>query len=229
MDLASRLQFLTLDVISDIAFGKPLGNLRADQDCSSFIKTVEKTFPLIVLLATFPSLAQVFFSRAFKSFRPKDTDAVGLGKLMGYVPLQVIKIWLGLTQTVLLRKWLKKDLIRIRRLGVICSVPSFGMALSNENLRQNLFFKCMSPVPRQESDAEYSHSFAGCETTAITMRATLLYIVTNPHVYSQLLVEISKTPISNPITDEEARKLVYLQAVNKRRSENFPSCHRNRL
>jgi cytochrome P450 len=54
------------------------------------------------------------------------------------------------------------------------------------------------------------------------MRATLLYIVTNPHVQSKLLEEISKSSISNPITDAEARKLPYLQAVIKEGLRIFP-------
>jgi hypothetical protein len=79
-----------LILFQDIAFGKPLGNLQADQDYPSFIKTVEKTSLLIVLLATFPGLAQLFSFGAFKGFRPKNTDPIGLGKLMGYLSLQVI-------------------------------------------------------------------------------------------------------------------------------------------
>jgi cytochrome P450 len=54
------------------------------------------------------------------------------------------------------------------------------------------------------------------------MRATLLYIVTNPHVLSNLLSEISTSQISKPITDAEARKLPYLQAVIKEGIRIFP-------
>lgn len=41
----------------------------------------------------------------------------------------------------------------------------------------------------------------------------MLYVITNPRVYSTLLSEISSASISNPIKDSEARKLPYLQAV----------------
>jgi cytochrome P450 len=64
-------------------------------------------------------------------------------------------------------------------------------------------------------------SFAGADTSATTMRSTLLHIVTNPHILSTLLAEIS-SPLSNPITDEEARKLPYLQAVIKEGLRIFP-------
>jgi cytochrome P450 len=41
----------------------------------------------------------------------------------------------------------------------------------------------------------------------------MLYVMTNPRVYSTLLSELSTATISNPIKDSEARKLPYLQAV----------------
>jgi cytochrome P450 len=62
---------------------------------------------------------------------------------------------------------------------------------------------------------------AGGETTATGLRATLLYIVTNPRVYATLRAEINNAvktegKISSPvIKDTEWRHLVYLQAVIK--------------
>lgn len=41
----------------------------------------------------------------------------------------------------------------------------------------------------------------------------MLYIITNPQVYSRLNAEIASTPISNPVTDLEARRMPYLQAI----------------
>jgi hypothetical protein len=85
VDLAPKIQYFTLDVISDIAFGKAFGNLTADGDVSSYIKIIEEAFPFVMILATFPELCQIFFSRIFKPIWPKDTDKTGIGKLMGYV------------------------------------------------------------------------------------------------------------------------------------------------
>jgi hypothetical protein len=89
VDFAPKAQFFTLDVISDLALGKPLGNLEADEDVSSYIKATEETFPMIVLLGAFPSLAKIFFSWPFSSLLPSDTDKVGMGKLMGSVLLRI--------------------------------------------------------------------------------------------------------------------------------------------
>ena len=68
----------------------------------------------------------------------------------------------------------------------------------------------------------YQNSIAGADTSAMAIRGTLLYIVTNPHVQSKLLEEISHAPISSPIKDIEARKLPYLQAVIKEGLRIFP-------
>lgn len=81
--MAVKFQLLTLDIISEIAFGNAFGNLRADEDISSYMKTMEDMFPLIILLGCWPALAKVFFSKIFRPFLPKETDTAGMGKLMG--------------------------------------------------------------------------------------------------------------------------------------------------
>ena len=56
---------------------------------------------------------------------------------------------------------------------------------------------------------------AGSDTTATAVRTTFLYIITNPRILAKLRNEMSSNLISNPISDSEARKLPYLQAVIK--------------
>lgn len=89
VDFAPKTQFFTLDVISEIAFGKAFGNLEADKDTAEYIKTTEALFPMLVLLGAFPWMAHVFFSRPFKGMLPTDRDAIGMGKLMGFVILHI--------------------------------------------------------------------------------------------------------------------------------------------
>jgi len=83
--MAEKLQLLTLDIISEIAFGDAFGNLESDQDISSYIETMNNMMPLIILLGTWPGLAKVFFWKRLRRFLPKDTDTSGMGKLMGFV------------------------------------------------------------------------------------------------------------------------------------------------
>jgi hypothetical protein len=46
---------------------------------------MEDLFPLATLLGTWPALAKVFFWKPLRRFLPKETDTVGMGKLMGFV------------------------------------------------------------------------------------------------------------------------------------------------
>jgi len=56
---------------------------------------------------------------------------------------------------------------------------------------------------------------AGSDTTATAVRATLLHIITIPRVHGKLLAGISGATLSLPISDAEAKKLPYLQAIIK--------------
>ncbi len=51
MDFARKAQFLTLDVISAIAFGEPFGYVTQDEDLYDYIKTTEETVPMIILVS----------------------------------------------------------------------------------------------------------------------------------------------------------------------------------
>ncbi|KAF6803785.1 pisatin demethylase [Colletotrichum musicola] len=65
---------------------------------------------------------------------------------------------------------------------------------------------------------------AGSDTSATAIRATLLHIITNPHVHARLRAEIaSAADASRPvISDARARELPYLQAVVKEGLRIFP-------
>ena len=90
VDMAEKSQLLTLDIISEIAFGEAFGNLESDKDTSSYLKTMETMMPMIILLGTWPMLAQVFFWKPLRPFLPKDTDVDGMGKLMGFVGRHIL-------------------------------------------------------------------------------------------------------------------------------------------
>ena len=57
---------------------------------------------------------------------------------------------------------------------------------------------------------------AGADTTATAIRATVLYIISNPRVLEKLRAEVNQNSFSGPIiSDSEARAMPYLQAVIK--------------
>jgi len=78
-------------------------------------------------------------------------------------------------------------------------------------------------LTQEEAESEsLVQIIAGSDTTATAIRATLLHILTNPHVLFGLLAEIAEFSPSSPIQDAEARKMPYLQAIIKEGLRIFP-------
>nr|XP_036589361.1 pisatin demethylase [Colletotrichum truncatum]KAF6801366.1 pisatin demethylase [Colletotrichum truncatum] len=82
-DFARKAQFFTLDVISDLAFGEPLGFMATDSDMYDYIKTTEETLPFFMVTTVIPWLVKLFASPLFRSVLPSEKDKVGFGKVMG--------------------------------------------------------------------------------------------------------------------------------------------------
>ncbi|OCL04146.1 cytochrome P450 [Glonium stellatum] len=82
MDLARKIQYFTLDVISDIGFGTPFGNLAADEDVNKYIQSNEQGLRVMVAIFAFgitklsklPPLAQLL--------GPSEKDGYGFGKMI---------------------------------------------------------------------------------------------------------------------------------------------------
>ncbi|KAJ5655537.1 hypothetical protein N7507_007487 [Penicillium longicatenatum] len=72
---------------------------------------------------------------------------------------------------------------------------------------------------RQAESEILTTIMAGSDTTATAIRATMLYVMTNPRVYNLLVQEIQTAErngsISSPITSAESREMPYVQAVIK--------------
>ncbi len=79
VDLARKVQFLTLDVITSLAFGKRFGFTDKDTDVYSYIKITEDSMPVMMLLSIFPVLARLLQSRLLRRLLPSEHDRVGLG------------------------------------------------------------------------------------------------------------------------------------------------------
>lgn len=82
-DFGLKAQYFTLDVISDLAFGEPFGDVASDSDIHEYIKTVEQNMPTILLTTVLPWLLALLSSPIFRSMMPSDKDNIGVGKTMG--------------------------------------------------------------------------------------------------------------------------------------------------
>jgi hypothetical protein len=83
MDLGLKGQFFTLDVISDLAFGKAFGYLEQDDDVFDYIKIIEKYIPVMLIMANVPWLGRLTHTRLFRGLLPKESDKLGFGAFIG--------------------------------------------------------------------------------------------------------------------------------------------------
>jgi len=84
LDLAKLIPLYTLDIISQISLGREFGCVKADEDIYDFYRNTEAPLPTLCIIAEVPWLRKIVNSRlGLRLFGPKETDAKGLGKLMG--------------------------------------------------------------------------------------------------------------------------------------------------
>ncbi|KAF9882020.1 benzoate 4-monooxygenase cytochrome p450 [Colletotrichum karsti] len=191
-DFGRKVQFFTLDVISDLAYGEPLGFMSNDKDMYDYLKSTEAALPVFMTLGVVPWVMKIFASPIFRSLMPSENDVVGFGKLM------------GIAKKISAERFGPDRIVQKDMLG---SFINHGMT-------------------QEEAESEILvQVLAGSDTTATTIRATVLHTITTPRVYARLLEEIAQAApnTSSPIiSDAEARTLPYLQALIKEGLRIFP-------
>jgi hypothetical protein len=87
LDFGRKAQYFTVDVITQLAFGKEFGFLATDSDVYEYIKTTEGGARPMIMLATIPWLCKLLQSRAMQTalqaFLPSAVDNLGFGKILG--------------------------------------------------------------------------------------------------------------------------------------------------
>ncbi|EEY20300.1 pisatin demethylase [Verticillium alfalfae VaMs.102] len=81
-DFGRKAQYFTLDVISDLAFGTPFGDVASDSDVYEYIQTMEDNMPTIIVTSSFPWLVAMIQHPLFKFLHPSEKDLIGLGRTM---------------------------------------------------------------------------------------------------------------------------------------------------
>ncbi|KAM0257753.1 hypothetical protein ACHAQJ_004204 [Trichoderma viride] len=82
LDLGRKVQYFTLDVISNISYGGPFGFVETDSDVYEYIKTTEKNLPMVMLVTVFPWLLTLLNSPILKGLLPSTKDRLGFGRIM---------------------------------------------------------------------------------------------------------------------------------------------------
>ncbi|KAI0541820.1 cytochrome protein [Xylaria digitata] len=202
MDLAQKLLFFTLDVISTIGFGKCYGLLIADEDPDEFVDSIHKG---LKVCDTQIALGTWWVNWIpFVGPRPNpDVESKGFYKMSQLNEAMVEAREKEFNEY--------KGLGHVPRADMLTSFMKKGLSgedLKNENILQVV---------------------AGSDTTAGALRGTMLYLLTNPRVYKALQAEIDEAVASGKapraphiITSQQAKELKYLQAIIKESMRIFP-------
>ncbi|KAH9903873.1 cytochrome P450 [Xylariomycetidae sp. FL2044] len=185
LDLSRVIPLFTLDVISKIALGKEFGCLDTDSDPYDFYGTLEQHLPQMSMTTNVPWIRKIIYSKVgLMLFGPKETDRKGIGKVMGITSREVASRFTAGAEN---------------HQDMLASFVRRGLTPAECDVETLLLF------------------FAGSHTTAGAIVITLLYLFTAPLAYQRLKEEIAaavrEKRVSCPITNAEAKKLPYLQAV----------------
>ncbi|KAK3385839.1 cytochrome P450 [Podospora didyma] len=186
MDLAQKVQYFTLDVISDLAFGQAFGFLEQDDDVFDYIKITGFMIPVLLVLANVPSLANMFQSPLFRGLLPKESDKFGFGAFIGVTKKKVGERFgaEATSQPDMLGSFIRHGLTREEASGEALLQVIAGSDTSATTVRTVLLNIMTSPSVYKRLQTEIDTG-------------------------------IANNTISSPIRDAEARNMPYLQAVIK--------------
>ncbi|KAF2770173.1 putative P450 monooxygenase [Teratosphaeria nubilosa] len=198
IDLARPIQYLTIDIITHLCFGYPLGFVKESKDLFNFLRTIETQLPIVqhfsVVLEINSLLRALVKLPILKHLiTPSAKDNSGIGVIM------------GLSREVIDKRYAPGAPTKRDMLG----------AFKNHGLTAD------------EAETEISISLvAGSDTTATSMRAILLMIISNPSVYRKLQEEIDNMAASgqldSPVADKQSCQMPYLQACIKEGLRRWP-------
>ncbi|KAH8165108.1 hypothetical protein CIB48_g3138 [Xylaria polymorpha] len=188
MDIGRVIQYFQVDLISELGMGKAWNDLAEDKDQFGYLEMSDYLIPAIQSFGFLPLARTLYTSTWFmKRFGPKTTDARGVGLFL---------------------KTLEKEVTR-----------RFNSTIPKSDQSQDILDEWMKHgLPEIECQLDLSLLVpAGSETSAMMIRGTLLHLMSSPVIYQKLKQEIrdeiAAGRISNPVTNEEAKSLEYMQAV----------------
>ncbi|KAM0327966.1 hypothetical protein ACHAQA_005365 [Verticillium albo-atrum] len=192
MDFARKMQYLTLDIITSLAFGECFGYLSQNLDVHNYIQITEESMPVMMAMSVLPSLTTLVQSPLLRRAMPSEHDRVGLGKFIAVAKKTVAeRIALNKPQQDMLGSFLAHGLTREEAEGEALVQVLAGSETTATAMRMTMVYLMTTP-------AAYS---ALAKEVRDASDAGLLSV---------------------PIQDAEARTLPYLQAVIREGLRVFP-------
>ena len=208
IDMGHWFQCYAFDVIGDITYSERFGFLERGEDVGSIIEALHNSMQYSTLIGLYPRLHPILFDFMAKF---KASGAGGRLKIMDFVQKQLDKRK-GEGDDV--EKWAEKD----------------------ENAPQDFLEKLLIANKKDPEKTTGYHVYmmglsniiAGSDTTAVSLSATLYYLLKTPKAMSALREEIrtfgEEGRCSSPnVTFAESQEMPYLQAVIKEAMRLHPA------
>ena len=194
MDLARKVAFLTSDIMSKVSFDGKFHDLRDDNDNHGYIHEVETLLPNMTWTAPIPRLLMFLTNIGLLQWAAKRADGnMGVAKMKAIAYEQIDKRF---DANGKLKSEIRPDMVAswLRR------------GLTQERAKEETILSLT----------------AGSDTSATTIRATLLCIMTNPRVDQALREEVDEALPTGKIpsgareivSQAQAKQLSYLQACS---------------
>ncbi|KAM7207883.1 pisatin demethylase [Naviculisporaceae sp. PSN 640] len=83
VEIGRKIQFVTMDILSDIAFSERFGFVEADQDLWQYLSILEGNLHRIMAFSSLPWVVDAMRWKIFRAFIPNEKDLFGMGKVIG--------------------------------------------------------------------------------------------------------------------------------------------------
>ncbi|OHE95127.1 hypothetical protein CORC01_09514 [Colletotrichum orchidophilum] len=190
-DIGKWLQFYAFDVIGKITFGKPLGFLSQAKDVGDITESLSKAQDYVAMVGQMPWLDYLLLKNPLMRLLGGGTGAIA-------------------------------------SFAIKCLEERLTMKLNeNESLNDDFLHRLLIAKEkhpgivndRQVFQYTLSNVTAGSDTTAISLRSILYFLLKSPHCMAALQKELSearrKGSLSLPVRWRESKQLPYLDAVVK--------------
>ncbi|CRK38888.1 hypothetical protein BN1708_016685 [Verticillium longisporum] len=190
--MLSLMQYLTLDIITSLAFGECFGYLSQDKDVHNYIQITEESMPVMMTLSVLPSLAAIMQSPFFRRAMPSEHDRVGLGKFIAVAKKVVAeRIASGKVQRDMLGSFLAHGLTPEEAEGEALVQVLAGSDTTATAMRMTMVYLMTTPTAYNALTKEVRDA---CDRNLLSV----------------------------PVQDAEARRLPYLQATIREGLRVFP-------
>ncbi|KAG5949892.1 hypothetical protein E4U53_005664 [Claviceps sorghi] len=82
-DFARKVQYLAVDVVTDVLFGETFGDLAADGDVHGYLGAMEKFVPTLIVSTVLSWVIPLLGLPLFRPLVPSEHDVLGVGRIMG--------------------------------------------------------------------------------------------------------------------------------------------------